>query len=183
MKIAKYSFLILTVLLLYSCSNNKPSSIEEPKAVNVQPEEVEQNNSIPSQQIDYETYLNSRYGYSITYPTFLTPQPEACNGDGRVFTNGNNEEMRVYAVYNVLERSIQDLKEIQEDMIDGSIDYSVQKKNWFVLSGINSDGNIYYLKTILNEDTEYTVQITYPKEKKELYDEIVEKVTKSFCVE
>lgn len=183
-------FIFLIAILFYSCSNNKPSNDIKPSSnevaveeVAVQSEEVEQSIISQPQQIEYETYINSRYGYSIPYPTFLTPQPEAYNGDGRVFTNGNGEEMRVYAMENVLESTIQELKEMQEEIIDGSVDYSVLKKNWFVISGIHSNGSIYYMKTILSDDIEYSVQITYPKEKKEFYNAIVEKVTKSFYVE
>ena len=179
MKKAVNTFLILATGLLFACSNNPSSNdVTEPDP------KTKQETITPSQpqQINYDTYVNQRYDYAIDYPTFLTPQPEAYNGDGRVFTNGD-EEMKVYAMYNVLEQSIQDLKEFYESSIDGSIDYSVQKENWFILSGTNSDGNLYYMKTILTDDTEYTVQFTYPKKKKELYNVIVETVSKSFDVD
>ena len=47
---------------------------------------------------------------------------------------------------------------------------------------MNEEGSILYRKTILTNDIEYTVNLIYPKAKKQLYDGIVEKVTKSFNV-
>ena len=192
MKKAINPFIFLTALLLFSCSNNKPSSNDiKPSSkdttekVSIPSEEVKQNEetNLDPQQIEYDTYVNTRFGYSISYPTFLTPQPEAYNSDGREFTKGDNEKIAVYAMYNVTESTIQELKRMREKSIDGSIVYYAQKNNWYVLSGINSAGNIYYLKTILYNDTEYTVQLTYPQDKKEFYNEIIDKVINSFDVE
>lgn len=192
MKKAINPFIFLTTLLLFSCSNNKPSSNDiKPSSedttekVSIPSEEVKQNEetNLDPQQIEYDTYVNTRFGYSISYPTFLTPQPEAYNSDGREFTKGDNEKITVYAMYNVMESTIQELKQMREKSIDGSVVYYAQKNNWYVLSGINSAGNIYYLKTILYNDTEYTVQLTYPQDKKEFYNEIIDKVISSFDVE
>lgn len=192
MKKAINLFIFLTTLLLFSCSNNKPSSNDiKPSSkdttekVSIPSEEVKQNEetNLDPQQIEYDTYVNTRFGYSISYPTFLTPQPEAYNSDGREFTKGDNEKITVYAMYNVMESTIQELKQMREKSIDGSVVYYAQKNNWYVLSGINSAGNIYYLKTILYNDTEYTVQLTYPQDKKEFYNEIIDKVISSFDVE
>lgn len=173
---------VLIIGLLFSCSNNKSSNGKSEAAA--QAKKVENNSGAhkQSQKVDYETYTNPRFGYSLAYPSFLTPQPESINGDGRTFSNGNNEEITVYASYNVLESSIQDIKQMYESSFEGSIDYSTQKSNWFVLSGVNSKGNVFYMKTILDNDVEYTVQITYPKNKKDSYDEIVDKVINNFNV-
>ena len=90
--------------------------------------------------------------------------------------------MSVFASYNVLDESIEELfKECKSSYI-GTVSYAVQKDNWFVVSGTDEEGTILYRKTILTNDIEYTVNLIYPKAKKQLYDEIVEKVTKSFNV-
>ena len=170
MKKALLYFFALTIGLA-SCSNNSSNNTtqkETPKP--------------DSPSITYDVYTNSRFGFSIMYPTFLSPQPEPENGDGRVFSNGKDEEISVYALHNVLDQSIEDLYQECQSSVDGTVTYADQKDNWFVVSGTNSEGKILYRKTILHDDVEYTVSVTYPKDKKQQYDEIVKKVAESFHV-
>ena len=90
--------------------------------------------------------------------------------------------MSVYASYNVLDQSIEELYQECQSNVDGTVTYADQKDNWFLVSGTNEEGTILYRKTILTDDIEYTVSVTYPKDKKQQYDEIVEKVAESFKV-
>lgn len=162
-----------------SCSNNNSKTKEATKP-STSSEKLD-TKSPTNDAISYDTYTNPRFGFSIMYPTFLSPQPEPENGDGRIF-KGENEEMSVFASYNVLDDSIEKLfKECKSNYI-GTVSYAVQKDNWFVVSGTDEEGTILYRKTILTNDIEYTVNLIYPKAKKQLYDGIVEKVTKSFNV-
>ena len=172
-------FLLALAIGMASCSNNN-SKTKEAKQTTPSTENL--NTKSPTNDaISYDTYTNPRFGFSIMYPTFLSPQPEPENGDGRIF-KGVNEEMSVFASYNVLDDSIEKLfKECKNSYI-GTVSYAVQKDNWFVVSGTDEEGTILYRKTILTNDIEYTVNLIYPKAKKQLYDEIVEKVTKSFNV-
>ena len=164
---------------MVSCSNNN-SKTKEAKQTTPSKETLN-TKSTTNDAISYDTYTNPRFGFSILYPTFLSPQPEPENGDGRIF-KGENEEMSVFASYNVLDDSIEKLfKECKSNYI-GTVSYAVQKDNWFVVSGTDEEGTILYRKTILTNDIEYTVNLIYPKAKKQLYDGIVEKVTKSFNV-
>ena len=129
-----------------SCSNNNSKTKEATK-----PSTSSENldtKSPTNDAISYDTYTNPRFGFSIMYPTFLSPQPEPENGDGRIF-KGVNEEMSVFASYNVLDDSIEELfKECKSSYI-GTVTYAVQKDNWFVVSGTNEEGTILYRKTIL----------------------------------
>ena len=172
-------FLLALAIGMASCSNNN-SKTKEAKQTTPSTENL--NTKSPTNDaISYDTYTNPRFGFSIMYPTFLSPQPEPENGDGRIF-KGVNEEMSVFASYNVLDDSIEKLfKECKNSYI-GTVSYAVQKDNWFVVSGTDEEGTILYRKTILTNDIEHTVNLIYPKAKKQLYDEIVEKVTKSFNV-
>ena len=173
-------FLLALAIGMASCSNDNPKTKEATKPTT----SSENLDTKPSTNdaVSYETYINPRFGFSILYPTFLTPQPEPENGDGRTFSNGKGEVISVFASYNVLDDSIEELfKECKSSYI-GTVSYAVQKDNWFVVSGTDEEGTILYKKTILANDIEYTVNLIYPKAKKQRYDEIVEKVTKSFNV-
>ncbi|MCR5658876.1 MAG: hypothetical protein K6G25_06075 [Bacteroidales bacterium] len=174
-------FLLALAIGMASCSNNNSQTKEATKPTTSS--ESHETKSPTNDAINYDTYINPRFGFSILYPTFLIPEPEPENGDGRIFTKGKDEEMSVFASYNVLDDSIEELfKECKNSYI-GNISYAVQKDNWFVVSGTNDEGTILYRKTILTDDVEYTVNLIYPKAKKQLYDEIVDKVTKSFNVD
>lgn len=174
-------FIIALALGMTSCFN-KNSTPKEITNAETQANNVSSKVTTHNDAISYDTYTNPRFGFSIMYPTFLTPKPEPENGDGRIFTKGEDEEMSVFASYNVLDESIEELfKECKGSYI-GTVSYAVQKDNWFVVSGTDEEGTILYRKTILTDGIEYTVNLIYPKAKKKLYDEIVEKVTKSFDV-
>ncbi len=175
-------FLLALALGMTSCFNKNSTSKEITKA-ETSSDNVVSKATTNNEAIRYDTYTNTRFGFSIMYPTFLTPEPEPENGDGRIFSKGKYEEMSVYASYNVLDESIEELfKECKNSYI-GNVSYAVQKDNWFVVSGTNEEGTILYRKTILTDDVEYTVNLIYPKAKKQIYDEIVEKVTKSFDID
>lgn len=179
MKNTLFIFLIL-VFGITSCSNN--NSVFKETTESATPSNNQDSKIVTNNGINYETYVNPRFGFSIEYPTFLTPEPESDNGDGRVFSNGKNEKIVVSAQYNILDYSIEELLQMCKNSIDGTITYSAQKSNWFVLSGINQENNIYYWKTILTNGIEYTVCITYPQDRKQIYNEIVNSVTESFRV-
>jgi hypothetical protein len=175
-------FLLALSLGMASCIN-KNSTPKEVTNAETSSNNVVSKATTKNDAISYDTYINPRFGFSIMYPTFLTPEPEPENGDGRIFSKGEDEEMSVFASYNVLDESIEDLFEECKNTYIGTVSYAVQKDNWFVVSGTDDEGTILYRKTILTDDVEYTVDLIYPKAKKQLYDEIVEKVTKSFNVD
>ena len=75
---------------MYSTPSQNPGSIQSPVPPSqpaqptqpVQPPVTSQN---PYSNVSYNSYTNARYGYTVYYPDFLTPQPEPTNGDGRKF--------------------------------------------------------------------------------------------------
>ncbi len=155
-------------------------------------------NNILSQQktvIDYYTYCNARYGYCIKYPAGLTPQPEAQNGDGRIFTNKKGiEVLRVYgARYDDFEtgRYIPLLRHFSSELRGGrfkdhlkrEIIYSKSGKDFFVISG-TENGKIFYQKVIEQRtDTDTTVAVAflqYTETEKVFYNEVAKMIFTSF---
>lgn len=58
--------------------------------------------------------------------------------------------------------------------------YKVKKANWFVISGINEDRNIFYNKSIIKNGVQFHLRITYPKTYKSYMNKILSKISNSF---
>lgn len=53
-------------------------------------------------------YTNTRYSYTISYPTSFVPQGESQNGDGEVFA-GSGASLRVFGTHNIAHDSLRDI--------------------------------------------------------------------------
>lgn len=131
-------------------------------------------------QKNYKTYSNVRFGYSISYPSdLLTPQGEADNGDGQVFT-GESAEMRVFGSNMLLNKTLaKEYGAIVREKGE-SVSYKTLGKNFFVISG-KRKGKIYYQKTFAKSNGAFiTFMIEYAKANRAVYDAVVQKIVKSF---
>lgn len=133
-------------------------------------------------QSNYQTYANARFKYSISYPAdLLVPQGEADNGDGQVFKEKGNSsvEMRVYGGYNALNETLRSRYEKVIRESGSGVSYKVLRKDWFVVSWLAS-GKIHYQKTILRGDTFKTFEIEYDAVRGSTYNEVTDRIAKSF---
>jgi hypothetical protein len=132
-------------------------------------------------QNNYQVYTNARFKYSISYPAdLLVPEGEAENGDGQVFKEkgGSSVEMRVYGGYNALNETLSNRyqKVIREW---SNVTYKVLRKDWFVVSGL-VNGKIHYQKTMLRGETFKTFEIEYDAVRGSTYNEVTDRISKSF---
>jgi len=148
-------------------------------------------------------YKNDRFNYQILYPTLLIPGPSPTNGDGLSFLNKDKSvKLSVHGSFSIDFNTAEFISEItpayQESLKEfkeasGGNEPTYKKvsiKNrWFVISGYIGK-NIYYQKTFITQELDgdsnfivyvkNTFNITYPSSKRELYDPIVEVISKSF---
>jgi hypothetical protein len=133
------------------------------------------------QENNYQTYVNARFKYSISYPAdLLIPQGEAENGDGQVFREKNGStEMRVYGGYNALNETLRGrFEELTRKWANG-VTYKVLRPDWFVVSAL-VNGRIHYQKTMLRGDTFKTFEIEYDAVRGSTYNPITAHIAKSF---
>lgn len=135
--------------------------------------------SLNLNNITYDDYCNSRFGFCVSYPAFFKRKYEAYSQDGCEFLFGKNYSLKVYGMYNVMEETV---NELFEDCKSRTDTYTASKDNWFVVSGINEQGNVYYKKTILKNDVEFTVELIYPQDRKSEYNAVLKKVIDSFQI-
>ena len=130
--------------------------------------------------ISYKTYKNARFLFSIDYPANFTVGIMPQNGDGRRFS-GNKAELVVSGhwvledVHGNIENFFQQAKEWKH-----TVTYERLTKEWFVLSGYDEDGKIYYEKTIYKKSDEsedsmiaVTATLTYDASENANYGKII----------
>ena len=127
--------------------------------------------------ITFNSYQNSRFNYTITYPSFLNKRQEAETGDGCKFYMDDNTYLIVSGMYNALDESI--ISRYNEYK-SKSVTYSIQKDNWFVISDYTSNGNIFYTKTVLQNGVFFTATFYYPAKDKDKYNSVIKKIFTNF---
>ena len=127
--------------------------------------------------ITFNSYQNSRFNYTITYPSFLNKRQESENGDGCKFYMDDNTYLIVSGMYNALDESI--ISRYNEYK-SKSVTYSIQKDNWFVISDYTSNGNIFYTKTVLQNGVFFTATFYYPAKDKDKYNSVIKNIFTNF---
>lgn len=180
-------FLLMAVI--YSCKDNESEKIKTSK-----PEEIKNKDTVAninknkvtdvSDTIkvnpNYDTYVNSRFGYSVKYPNILKKGSESENGDGCEFISEDGFIMKVYgsndvSVFNKTldEMYTDELKEHKD------ITYKVKKKNWFVISGYDGE-MIFYIKKYIGTSSSNTLYLNYPSNLRDKYYDVITVISKSF---
>lgn len=129
----------------------------------------------------YQTYTNSRFGFTVQYPTTFTAYPPPTNNDGREFSN---EEATITAYgshINVLGENETIETYYQRALADapGPVTYKALGNDWYVVS-YRAGTNTVYEKAIIGETIISKVIITYPSSKQAYYDSMVTHVSKTF---
>lgn len=137
-----------------------------------------------STNLGWQTYGNARFEYLIDFPTkLLLAQPEADNGDGRIFTsNDKNTKMTVFASYNALEEKLDTHANDAKKHCNNKQSYFTLKPDMFAIS-CKIKGKIFYQKTYFKNDTFYNFYIEYPISQQKTWDKIVSKISASFKVQ
>ena len=132
---------------------------------------------------DWRTYVNVRFGYAICYPADLVqPQPEADNGDGRVFSGADGVELRVYGRNNATDATLKSAEKDDETRLGnggGLITYRAAKVDWYVLSGRLGD-RLFYAKTRLVEDQFEIFELSYPASAAKTWDPVSARISSCF---
>ncbi len=140
-----------------------------------------------NKNIKYKTYCNLSYKFCTDYPDgILIPQGEPDSQDGQAFLSKNKKnELLVFRQFidfgnddNELTLKYQFDKQIKKSK--NKITYKKLSQNFFVISGYNTTGQIFYQKTYLFDKDLFTCILTYNATEKELYNTIAEHVFKSF---
>jgi len=132
----------------------------------------------PAKTSGYTLYTNSRYGYTIEYPSNFVVAQVSDNGDGRVFTSANGAAvLTVYAGYNVMGATVSS----QYSQLDkpSSIPFSRKGSDYFIASWYDGDQIVYH-KEFVQSDIITVMDFRYPTAQRAKYDKIVTYMEKHF---
>ena len=151
--------------------------------------------------ITYAKYHNSKYDFSIDFPKgLLFPQIENFivkdlygrpslidNSDGCIFKNKFGDDiLQIKTIENDidLDASLVDklVKKAMKQNDNLVVTYSKVGTNFFVISGYRN-GNIFYMKAILDSRVIATAILEYPEDEQESYNQVSVRIFKTFKFE
>ncbi|AXB78654.1 hypothetical protein TQ38_018740 [Novosphingobium sp. P6W] len=117
-------------------------------------------------QHDWKTYGNARFEFLICFPAdLLTPQPEADNGDGRVFVAADGTRLEVWGTFNAQNLTPAQVLAQETARIageHGTVTYKASKPDWYALSG-TKDGKVFYQRGLSDTVRFASFRLVYPK--------------------
>ncbi|KTD54770.1 hypothetical protein [Legionella quateirensis] len=144
-----------------------------------------------AKETSFINYLNARFNFQVSYPSFLVAQEEPANGSGRKFIN-NNESLTVYGSFfpNLDSQKSEDHFNIRDEFNFEKTDlqkqgyqigYTFIKNNVFVISGTNGQ-QIAYIKKIFvpHCGVHLYLWLYYPQIDEKQWDPWVDIISKSF---
>jgi hypothetical protein len=134
--------------------------------------------SVKSETQNNSQYSNVRFGFHISYPSFLISSTAPANGDGIRLYDKKGFVVVASGINNESEITLQSDLDAQWESI-GKITYGVKGNNWFAISGVK-ENKIIYIKSYIGTGAINHLYIEYPWEMKDKYDKIVESISKSF---
>lgn len=129
----------------------------------------------------YDTFSCPRFAFSVHYPTMLCPQQPSQNGDGCIFSRGR-AKMYAYGSWNVdvdASNQAQIVANAYQEYRKPTDSYTRLGKDFFVCSGTDSQGIIYYCKAQFKQDRWVYIRFEYPQSDKKRFDPIVSHVVGS----
>ncbi len=130
-------------------------------------------------QTKWKTLTHSN-GFTIQLPSYFKKGLLVAAGTFQYFDNSIHNQISV-SVESFGNGTNSDLKFSFNDDLKShkGIIYQLFKRNWYVISGQNEDG-IFYNKSIIKNGVQHHLRITYPINKKVLFDTILKKISSSF---
>jgi hypothetical protein len=133
---------------------------------------------------EWKKEVNARWGFSLTYPASLIPEPVPANGGGRRYHSANQEVSLVtsgsHTHPDLMDESLNGFW--QKELADrgDSVTYKVKKDGFYVISGVNPNGYEFYHKVFFFPTYWVEFEITYPHSRRQLYDAWVDRISHDF---
>ena len=130
------------------------------------------------------TYLNQRYGFTLSYPTARFRPQEPLSEEGRVWvSHDGNARLLAGALPNADGMNLRDYRELllKQSYPGAELDYAPVRDTWFVLSGTR-EGTMFYERVTFTCGGRLinSWAMLYPVEERQVYDRVLEKVARTY---
>ena len=132
-------------------------------------------------QLRFTRYENPAFGYSIAYPDTLFHEVQPIGDNrGMEFASPDNEvRMLVYAIEASTREDLDAQYRAALADPDAQITYRARDENWYIVSG-REDDDIFYEKSLSDQEILKTFRIEYPASQKAYYDAVTAIMSASF---
>ena len=127
-----------------------------------------------------KTYVNSRFGTTVTYPddVFTKAEPAPKNGDGITLLSEDGASLRIWGQNNALD-------DTSGSLADGiatglkEVTYRKVGAKWMVISGFVGTDIIYHRAELGNQGTIHSFELRYPSSLSKHYNRLAEAIADS----
>ena len=132
---------------------------------------------------DWKREVNGRWGFPLAYPASLIAEAPPTDGGGRRYHSVDNEVSLVALgshTHPDLNETLENFwqKELAER--GSTVNYKLKKNNWYVVSGVNTNGYEFYHKVFFYPTYWVEFEITYPHAQHDRYDHWVDRIAQDF---
>jgi hypothetical protein len=127
-------------------------------------------------------YKNQRFGFVLPVPPGMHAAPPPTNGDGQGFHSLDGHTHLVGSGCFNLENSEDIEVRWKEELAEEgrTITYKKKTETWFVISGIEKGGTLFYLRHTSDENYCALWSITYPKADEKKVAEWIDRISKDY---
>jgi hypothetical protein len=133
---------------------------------------------------EWKKEVNARWGFSLTYPSSLIPEPMPANGGGRRYHSANQEVSLVtsgsHTHPDISDESLNGFWQKELTERGDTVTYKVKKDDFYVISGVNTNGYEFYHKVFFYPTYWVEFEITYPHSRRQFYDAWVDRISHDF---
>ena len=130
------------------------------------------------QKVPFLTYINERFGYAISYPSYFTQsRPLPANGDG-IWMSGNGANLTMSGSYNAMNDTPESYS--RYSAYETGITESIAGEDYYEYYRIEGNTEEYSYTKI--DDLDVSFVLEYPVTEHEQYSKIIEKMKKSVVV-
>jgi hypothetical protein len=128
---------------------------------------------VPSATAADKTYVNPRFGTTITFPDtiFTQSEPDAANGDGRKWTTPDGATLSVWGQNNVVDFTPMSIADFVAKDID-EVTYRKVGSRWMVISGIDNGLIVYHRAEFGSRGVFHSMELRYTAETRQHYDRL-----------
>ncbi len=119
------------------------------------------------------TYVNPRFGTTITYPDaiFTKVEPDAANGDGRKWTAPDGATLTVWGQNNTLDFTPETIADFVAKEVD-EVTYRKVGSRWMVVSGFDKGDAFYHRAEFGSGGVIHSMELRYSANLRQHYDRL-----------